>query len=192
MKPNIFASCIVSILFLPQQTPTVEATEAAYVIAQQSFKSNGVLVVRPDPTDEKILQTIYSNQIHSVTALSLWLEKNIRYQKTPPFTKWPSPLEMLQKRTGDCKGYTLLTAAFLRVLGYQPHFLALLRPGDSHAICTFQDNGVYLWFDNAKLIKTNATSLPMLAEHIANHYNYASLVEFDLYTKTWKVIYKRS
>lgn len=162
-------------------------------VAQEISKHSGVLVSRPQRIHTQIVDLIQNHQIRSLEDYARWLGNNIRYQGDGTKDLWSAPEQTLRKKTGDCEDYALLNTSVMQVLGYEPHFLALVRNGRrAHAICTFKQNGYFLWFDNAKLKRSSATSLQQLAQEISDQYHYSSLLEFDLQKKNWNVIYKRS
>jgi len=163
-------------------------------VAQETSHLNGVWVSRPQPLHEKIVDLVMRNKIKSLEDYAKWLEDNIHYQKDAAADIWTNPEQTLQNKIGDCEEYALLNASVMQVLGYQPHFLALVKPDGrrAHAICTFKYNGYFLWFDNAKLQKTSMTSLDQLAKNIGEQYHYSALLEYNLQTKNWNVLYKKS
>ena len=163
-------------------------------VASEISHQNGVLVSRPQPLHQEIVDLIDRNKIKSLEDYAKWLKDNIHYQNDGTKDIWSTPEQMLRKKTGDCEDYALLNASVLQVLGYQPHFLALVRNDlrHAHAICTFKYNGYFLWFDNAKLKKTSTASLEQLARDLSEQYHYSTLFEFNLKTKNWNILYKKS
>lgn len=162
-------------------------------VAQEISRYNGVLISRPRPLHQEIVDLVTRHKIKSLEDYAQWLEDNLRYQNDGKADNWASPQQTLRKKAGDCEDYALLNTSVMQVLGYQPHFLALVRTkGRTHAICTFKHQGRFLWFDNAKLQKTSFTSLEQLAKEISDRYNYSALFEFDFKTKHWNILYKKS
>ena len=147
-----------------------------FVIRQERYETDGVWVSRPVPLDEKIRNIIYNNNIKSLEDYEQWLGGNIKYKRDDEDI-WSPPEETLQKKYGDCEDFAFLNAAVLRVLGYQPKVLAMGGRGRNHAICVFKQNGRYLWFDNTKLARTQASSLLEFAKYIFINYNYPRLLE---------------
>lgn len=161
-------------------------------VTQETSRQNGVLVSRPKPLHQDIVNLLARNKIQSLEDYTGWLKTNIRYENDGRTDIWSPPQETLRAKVGDCEDYALLNATVMEVLGYQPHFLALVKKGHrAHAICTIKHNGYLLWFDNAKLIKTQLTSLDQFAKDISTQYDYTALLEFDLKTKKWDVLYDK-
>ena len=176
-----------SFIFADDETPITRLH-----VAQEISRQNGVLVSRPKPQHQDIVNLIVRHNIQSLEEYTQWLKTNIHYQNDGPNDIWSEPKHTLQNKTGDCEDYALLNATVIEVLGFKPHFLALVKKGHrAHAICTFKNNGRFLWFDNAKLIKTSVTSLEQLAQSISKDYGYSSLLEYDLKTKKWDVLYNK-
>ena len=161
-------------------------------ISQVKYASGGVLVVRPAQIDLDIVSLIKSQQFKSLDDYSRWLKNNVRYQNDASADQWADPQETLLKKSGDCEDYTFLTMAVLRVLGYQPRFLALRRSEKTHAICIFQENGYFSWFDNTQLKRTKTTSLAEFSKYIAAHHTYSHIYELDLATRQWNLVFKRT
>jgi predicted transglutaminase-like cysteine proteinase len=161
-------------------------------VGQEISRTNGVLVSRPQPTHEEIVKIITRNKIQSLEDYTRWLKTTIRYQTDGETDTWSQPKETLHNQAGDCEDYALLNATVIEVLGYKPHFLALVRKGQrAHAICTFKHNGYFLWFDNDRLIKTTMTSIEQLARDLTTSYDYSALLEYDLKSKKWDVLYNK-
>ena len=161
-------------------------------IRQDVTHADGVLVSRPRLLDEHIADFIDVHNIHSLEDYARWLQNNVRYQNDLSGNTWSEPDEFLNKRAGDCEDYASLTSAVLRVFGYQPRFLALKRVGAAHAICTFEKDGYYFWFDNAVMKKTKAGSFGEFVRHLVKDYNYSSLLELDQTSNRWILRYQRS
>jgi len=162
-------------------------------VAQDISRFNGVWISRPRPLHQEIVDLVTRHKITSLEDYSKWLEDNLRYQNDGKKDVWADPQQTLRKKIGDCEDYALLNTSVMQVLGYKPHFLALVKAqGRAHAICTFQHQGRFLWFDNAKLQKTSFTSLKDLAQEMSERYNYSALYEFDFTTKNWNILYKKS
>ncbi|MDP2652683.1 MAG: transglutaminase-like domain-containing protein [Candidatus Omnitrophota bacterium] len=158
-------------------------------INQEISALSGVLVSRPDPQDEEISKFIALHQIRSLEDYARWLKENIAYRRNERPDRWATPKETLAVRNGDCEDYAFLNTAVAQVLGYRPHVLALVRNGRAHAICTFKHDKTYVWFDNAKLIKTEAATLDEFARWIMSRYNYSSMLELNIDTRKWQVLY---
>jgi hypothetical protein len=151
-----------------------------YTLAQeQLILPGGVLVSRPNPTDEQILNFLRQHRVHTVEAYARWLSENTIYQKDQPKDEWRQPLDMLAQRAGDCEDFTLLNIAVLKVLGYQPRFLTLRQGSKAHAVCLFQHKGTYHWFDNHRLQNTSFTLLEDVLRYFHRHGHYASIDEMS-------------
>jgi len=163
------------------------------IITQQTYQSAGVLVCRPSPLDETIRDLIVNNNIYSLGDYIHWLGDNVEYKKDLIGDDWATPAETLARKNGDCEDFAFLNAAFLRVGGYQPQVIAIikiLRPG--HAICVFKENNCYSWIDNNELRRTEAQSMRQLAKVILEEYDYSYLKELELESKTKVTLFKRS
>ena len=141
-------------------------------IRQKIQKVGSILVSEPLPIDVDILDIICAQGIESPEDYSRWLKKNIEYKKDEGADTWSEPEETLVRKYGDCEDFAFLNKAFLRVMGYKPEVLAVRRgtTGGNHAICVFKSGGSYLWFDNAKLKRTSASSLKEFGKYLARHY----------------------
>ena len=159
----------------------------SYRIRQEQLSQNGVLVLRPHPTDAFVANFLYQNNIRNLEEYHNWLNQNLNYQTTPEKT-WPSPQKTISKRGGDCKDFASLNEAVLRVLGYQPHVLAVTKNPRAHAICAFQADGYYLWFDNQRLVKTKTTSYPEFIAQLRKDTSAVQLSELDLQTFQWQIV----
>jgi len=162
------------------------------IIGQERFETSGVLVSRPVPLDEKILDLIIFNNIVSLEDYVQWLQENIKYRKEEGGDHWSTPGETLQNKYGDCEDYAFLNQAVLRVAGYQPKVLAAGKLGRLHAICVFQEGGHYSWIDNTKLRRTQAQSIYEFAKYLFSQYDFYCLVELRFETKDWDILFKRS
>lgn len=159
-------------------------------IQQEKFRSRGVLVSRPRAVQQNVANFLQTHRINSLEDYARWLEQHIRYEADFRPDQWARPEDFLYQRRGDCEDFASLTTTVMRLFGHQPHFLALTRPGRSHAICTFRQGDHYIWFDNATMKKTKANSLHAFARSIAKEYNYSSLLELNAQTRHWVVLYQ--
>jgi predicted transglutaminase-like cysteine proteinase len=155
----------------------------SFNISQESFHKNGVLVARPRPLDQQIQFFIETNQIQSLESLSQWLKANIIYQNDIDGDRWASPEETFESKTGDCEDFAFLVQSVLKVLGYQPVVVALCQSTRAHAICFFQVDGFYCWFDNAVFKKTLAQSLEAFLRTMTTEHNLTAIVELDFEKK---------
>lgn len=166
--------------------------DRSLVIRQETYETNGIRIYRPVPLDERIMNIVVNNNIRSFEDYIHWLQENIKYARDEEGDYWLSPEETLRRKRADCEDYTFLNAAVLRVLGYQPKTLAMGGLGGNHAICVFEENGYYSWIDNAKLKRTQAQSMPEFAKYLFAEYGCAYLLQLNLETKDWDILFKRS
>ncbi|MFH1837805.1 MAG: hypothetical protein ABH862_06825, partial [Candidatus Omnitrophota bacterium] len=96
------------------------------------------------------------------------------------------------RKYGDCEDYAFLSAAVLKVLGYDPKVLAIGDGSKSHAICVFEKDGKYMWFNNTNLESTEAFSFSQFAEYIFATYKASFISEMNPATKTHTILYVRS
>lgn len=163
----------------------------AYQIRHQRLSSDGILVSRPHPLDTFIMDFLRKNNIHNLNNYCHWLNENLVYQQEKS-DAWTMPQDTINKMGGDCKDFAFLNLAVLRVLGYKPHILALVGANYGHAVCVFQENGYYFWFDNQRLVKTQQRSLDELADHLLRTTKATRLAELDPETRQWQIINKNS
>ena len=187
---------IISVIFLCKSNPvsatmmSKEIEDARFissiVIRQETLKTGSISVIRPVAVDLKILKIISAEGIKSLKGYEQWLQKNIKYRSDGGVDVWSIPDETLRKKYGDCEDLAFLNAAFLHVAGYQPKIMALRggRRSTGHAICVFEKNGYYLWFDNTKLKKISAISMEEFGKYILKSYSYTRLSEIDLASKS--------
>ena len=192
---------IVSLLlsfFLLFSNTFAYAFENGFNIRQESSSENGVYVSKPNNEDAMIAQFIYTNKINSLEDYSSWLQNNIHYEKAGGTEDWSKPAEIIERKKGDCDDFAVLTSAVARVMGYQPRFIALIRKAKgtdetiAHAVCVFQHNGNYVWFDNGKLIRTQAKTMDEFGQYITANYQYIQLSELNAGTQQWSTVYKKS
>jgi predicted transglutaminase-like cysteine proteinase len=169
---------------------TASSMSNYFHIRQETSSANGVLVSRPQPDDRMILDLFDTNRIHSVEDYAQWLQQNIKYQSDARGDAWLSPQQTLAQKSGDCEDFAFLNSAAIRVLGYEPHFLALVARHGSHAVCVFKKNDRYVWLDNAKVRKTETSSLTELARQLIANYHYSQVLELDLKTHQWQTVYQ--
>ena len=158
---------------------------SSFHIRQDSSRDNGVLVSKPNHTDLQIRDFILNTKIKSIEDYATWLNQNIEYRKSPQDDAWVLPSDILRRRWGDCDDFALLNSAVLQVLGYQPRFLALRRAWKAHAICTFQKDGAFLWFDNAAIKNARVTTLQGFVQLLKKQYNLSQVLELNLSTMQW-------
>ncbi len=163
-----------------------------YLVRQVKYKRGSAFISRPDPVDMKVLDVLRINGIRSLKDYAQWLPKNVKYKKDKGPDIWSSPEETLERKYGDCEDYAFLNAAALRILGYEPKVLGIGKLMRSHAICAFKENNRYLWFDNAKFRKSNASTITEFARYIFRKYNCLCLLELTYDTRDWNILFRRS
>ena len=149
------------------------------VIRQETYSINGVSVCRPSSLDIEIRHLINQNNIRSVEDYANWLQKNIQYEKDKGKDVWAAPQVTLNRKYGDCEDFSFLNVAVLRVLGYKPRVLVMKGITGCHAICVFQKNGYYFWFDNAELKKTSIRTIAGFGRYLHNEYGCNHLLALN-------------
>ncbi len=181
--------CLLCGLCLPAQAgETHPAVRQTYHIRQKTLHKNGVFVSQPHSLDIQIKNFIYQADINSIEDYAVWLKKNIKYQKSAQPDSWVSPIDILNRKWGDCDDFALLNSSVVRVLGYQPRFLALFRAKRAHAVCTFQSRDYIFWFDNAEIKKTQAKTMQDFVKLMMSRYKCSRILELDLETMQWKAV----
>jgi len=100
-------------------------------------------------------------------------------------------LEVLARKQGDCEDFAFLNMAVLRLLGYNPKFLAFTSTRDGHALCAFSDNGKNYYFNNMKLEEARGATILEFAENYVHEGTYMEAKELNVDTRKWKLLYKR-
>ncbi|MBU0683969.1 MAG: transglutaminase-like domain-containing protein [Candidatus Omnitrophota bacterium] len=151
-----------------------------FVVRQETVRDGSVLVCRPSELDLRIIDLIKNNNITSLEEYSAWLEKNIQYRADGENDEWALPQETLGRLYGDCEDYALLNVAVLRVLGYESKIVILGTSEKEHAICVFEKNGNFLWFDNAELKYTDAVTMGRFKQYMFEKYACSHVTELKL------------
>ncbi len=191
MKAKIILICLFFVLFFNSASTLADPVfmgktgigfAGNIVIRQQTKVISGISVCEPIKIDLRILDIICLANIKSIDDYALWLQRTVQYRKDDNADVWSSPEETLAKKFGDCEDIAFFNKTFLRVLGYDPKVIALLRKGErkGHAICVFKEQGYYLWLDNTTLKRTSTVSIEEFAEYIFKNSAYASLSEISL------------
>ncbi len=149
------------------------------VIRQEIYSVNGVTVCQSSPLDTEIVRLINKNNIRSVEDYANWLQKNIQYEKDKGKDAWAAPQVTLKRKYGDCEDYSFLNVAVLRVLGYESRVLVMKGITGCHAICVFQKNGYYFWFDNAELKKTSIRTIADFGRYLHDEYGCNHLLALN-------------
>ena len=191
-KPKASLTTLALSIFLLIPLLLLEKESAlAFVIEQESTYANGVWVSHPLPCDERILSFFNENNIQTIEDYARWLQANITYEQNSR-DHWAPPEKTIETRHGDCKDYAFLNAEVLKVFGYKPHIFALTQRAGNHAVCAFEKDGYFLWFDNNCLKESNARNLKELAQDILLQYNFSSLLEYQVSSQRWQVLFKAS
>ena len=98
----------------------------------------------------------------------------------------------LAQKYGDCEDYAFLNQSVLQVLGYRPRVLGIKNKKEAHAICLFEHEGYYLFFDNAKLKTTSIQNMDDFLKFLNRKYGPYRLFELNQNTKRWKLLHVSS
>ena len=187
------------ILLQPLEAAAIETIPlSGFHIRNERVQHDNVLVSRPHKMDSTIFGFLVSNKIRTLQDYSHWLNENIEYHEEPFPDPWIGPEALLASRRGDCEDYALLTMNVMRVLGFQPKVLALVRINRngqivrSHAICVVKSKTGYLWFDNGELKEAQVGDLPQLAELLMQEFNYTQTAELNMQTMAWTILYEKA
>lgn len=192
--PKPQTSITTFIIFFCLLVPAARADNFSLLYAnirQDRSTKNGVWVSRPLATDEFIFGFLRRNNIQDIEGYCRWLTKNLNYQPDKNDT-WLNPQETIDREGGDCEDFALLNRAILHILGYPSQILALCSPKGNHAICAFQIDGYYAWFDNQKLIKTKTQSFSEFTQYILRHTAATRIAQLNPQDKFWQLIARRS
>ena len=127
-------------------------------------------------------------QILDVAKIGKWVSKNINYDSNG--SKLSSPLEIIKKKQGVCKQYTILFNALLYSLGYKCIYVSgfVIQDSDSfnqkdaHAWSLVKINGKWLPFDATSEWAIFTGKLPV--GHIfQNYFCKGEMVETKLNSK---------
>ncbi len=188
----VLVFCAFALYALPCFAQPESIALRPFQVRQERFAKNGVLVSRPVESDQKIVDIVSQNKIHTIEDYAVWLEKNMTYQADHGKDQWLTPQEFLKIKRGDCEDFAFLNAQVLSVVGFSAHIITLSSAQNAHAICAFEHNGKFYWFDNAKLKSSAATNLTSLAQEITHSLNYLRSFELDPASKHTTLIYQRT
>jgi predicted transglutaminase-like cysteine proteinase len=121
-----------------------------------------------------------------------WLGANIVYKKDTTEDIWSAPGTTLRRKYGDCEDLAFLNESVLRLLGYNPKVLVLLRFLRNHAICIFEQSGAYVVIDNITLTRTRASSYQELLQYLFIKYKCSSIAEAHRENHNWMIVSRRS
>lgn len=173
-----------------QGEPTIK--RQYFYVRQERLSQAGVLISRPLTQDRRLVDFLTMNNIRDLGDYSRWITDHLDYRQDLDHDQWSDPETTLKSQRGDCEDFAFLSSAVVRVFGYEPHFIAMQQGRRAHAICAFQKNGYYHWFDNAELKSSPARSLPELVRHLASNYRYSFFYELDLPSQRWQLLLKKS
>ena len=161
-------------------------------VRQDVRQTGSILSARPVEEDLTVISVISRNNISSINDYSQWLNNNIAYRLDGVSDEWSASEVTLARGNGDCEDYAFLNMTVLRVLGYTPKVLAVGGNGESHAVCVFKENGNYTIFDNAKLIRSNESTLDGLASYIFNNFKGSCISEMDFASKNHTILFTKT
>ncbi|MBI4845212.1 MAG: transglutaminase domain-containing protein [Candidatus Omnitrophica bacterium] len=190
-KRNYVIILFLICLFLIDCSRVFASEAKRFVVRQEKYVRGGIMVSRAASADERIRDFLVFKNISSLSEYINWIKQNIGYRKDEGADSWASPLETLEKGYGDCEDFSFLNESVLRVLGYQPKVISLLRLGYNHAICIFKENRCYSIIDNDKIIKTKIVEIEELAKYLFTRYQCALLCAVKFETKGQEILYKK-
>ncbi len=150
-----------------------------HIIADSRYETDGVFISRPGPAWD-ITNIMKREDIYSVEDYARWLGEHIQYANDGEADEWSSPEATLSRGYGDCEDFAFLTAAFLRVMGYEPKVVGVKSRfmGGGHALCIFKDGDRYCWFDNSNFKESRLSSMEEFTQYLLA--SYASPALFAL------------
>ena len=146
-----------------------------------SLLSNRTVLADADSDRWKMVQFLNEHLIYTVNAYAKWLNQNVHYEPDKSEDSWAGPMETIKKGTGDCEDFAFLSAAVLKVFGYDPRVIAVGHGKDAHVICIFKRDGVYYAFDNNELNRTNQTSMAAMAKFFQQSMSSEFVLELSLH-----------
>jgi len=163
-----------------------------FIIRQETVRLGSVLVSRPSEIDTHIAGFLSTNNIKTLDEYAVWVEKNIKYKADVQYDTWSSPEETLSRLYGDCEDYAFLNASVLRVLGYESKIMVLGTSERDHAICVFEKDGNYFWFDNSELKRTDTVTMRKFGKYIFKKYACSRILEINPETKKSSMLFIKS
>ncbi len=154
--------------------PETPAQPGAGLVSHLVTHENGVWSSKPADNSQKISDLLAVNGIYKLDDYALWLKKNVLY-KIDPTNGQLKPAEVFSQRFGDCKDYSSLNSAVLKLLGYKPVVLAIHSGNSGHAICSFQMNDRIAFFDNNTLVLTPAKTGAEFESFLFHFYRFTQL-----------------
>lgn len=192
--PHVPLTVLIWFTFFLPVAEAVDAQRAVrkpLVVRQIRKEQAGVLIARPDPFDERMRDIMVRDNIASSVDYAQWLGLHLSYQRDEGKDEWALPEDTLAKGRGDCEDLAFFNQAALRVLGYEPRVLCMLRAFRSHAICVFKDGDYYRIIDNTRIKSTPARSFEELVCYLFTMYRCASIGEAHHDTHDYQVLFRR-
>lgn len=158
------------------------------MLMQERSHADGVLVSGPRAQDLRIHDFLLVNGITSVGDYLSWLEESLVYRKDAPRDVWSAPEVVLRRGFGDCDDYAFLTAAVLDVMGLETRVICVDRGRSQHALCVFEDGGVFGWVDQTKLNRTDEVGWRKFARRLLGEYSAKRLLLMSRNPKSVRVL----
>ncbi len=122
-------------------------------------------------------------RFNSAGSLSKWLKKNIHYKSDRiAGDYWQPPDETLKVKTGDCEDFAILVQALLAEVGTSSEIVFIgLKKGiknSTHAICVFEQGGLYGYFSGPYLHQPFALSIQQLVDEKYLHWTAIAEIKF--------------
>lgn len=119
----------------------------------------------------------------SPESLSKWLKKNIHYKSDRiAGDYWQPPDETLKVKTGDCEDFAILVQALLAEVNIPSEVVFIgLKKGiksRTHAICVFEQGGLYGFFSGPYLHQPFALSIQQLVDQKYPHWTAIAEIKF--------------
>ncbi len=117
------------------------------------------------------------------TAVGAFLQQEFTFRRDEELfgqiEYWQSPLEFLQRRSGDCEDYALLARDLLLRNGMEAYVFSLFGTrGYAHTVCLFVDaDGRYNVINQATVVFYRAQSLEALAAQLYPEWTFGGIVE---------------
>lgn len=122
-------------------------------------------------------------RFNSAGSLSKWLKKNIHYKSDRiAGDYWQPPDETLKVKTGDCEDFAILVQVLLAEVGIPSEIVFIgLKKGiknSTHAICAFEQGGLYGYFSGPYLHQPFASSIQQLVNEKYPHWTAIAEIKF--------------
>ncbi|MBL7068467.1 MAG: transglutaminase-like cysteine peptidase [Candidatus Omnitrophica bacterium] len=149
---------------------------------QTKWRVAATEIKRSALSKQRVLEVLAKENIKRIEEYAEWLVKNVAYRRDKKSDTWSLPEETLARRYGDCEDLAFLNREVLGALGYQPQVVAFRKKNWEkwHAICVFEKEGRYLYFDNRRLKDTPAASMEQFAKEIGAEGNIVAFGSFGI------------